>query len=67
MILVPRQEGVSTRPITVAYSKTAGTSYVTFDNVIVPVENVLGGVGNGVKVVLENVSSARSSGFTSGD
>lgn len=42
MILVPRQEGVETKQMTTRYSKAAGTAYVTFDNVRVPVENTLG-------------------------
>ena len=33
VILIPRGEGVSTKPIKTAYSSTAGTAYVTFDKV----------------------------------
>ncbi len=51
MFLVPRQEGVETRPIKTAYSAAAGTAYVTFDNVKVPVENMLGKENDGVKVI----------------
>lgn len=42
MILIPRQEGVQTKQMTTRYSKAAGTAYITFDNVRVPVENTLG-------------------------
>ena len=35
VILIPRGEGVSTKPIKTAYSSTAGTAYVTFDKVII--------------------------------
>jgi alkylation response protein AidB-like acyl-CoA dehydrogenase len=38
VILIPRVEGVETRPIKTSYSLSAGTAYVTFDNVKVPVE-----------------------------
>lgn len=55
VILIPRVEGVETRPIKTAYSSTAGTAYVTFDNVKVPVENTLGEEDKGLKVVLRSV------------
>jgi alkylation response protein AidB-like acyl-CoA dehydrogenase len=42
VILIPRQEGVQTKQMTTRYSKAAGTAYITFDNVRVPVENTLG-------------------------
>ena len=35
-----------------AYSKAAGTTYITFDNVHVPVENLIGKEGEGFKMVL---------------
>lgn len=52
MILVERSEGVETKPIKTAYSATAGTAYVTFDKVKVPVENTLGEEGGGIFVML---------------
>ncbi|QRW04297.1 acyl-CoA dehydrogenase [Ceratobasidium sp. AG-Ba] len=42
VFLVPRCEGVETKPIKTSYSPTAGTGYITFDNVKVPAENMLG-------------------------
>lgn len=42
VILVPRQEGVETKQMSTRYSKAAGTAYITFDNVRVPIENTLG-------------------------
>lgn len=42
MLLIERTEGVSTRIIKTSYSPVAGTAYITFDNVKVPVENLLG-------------------------
>ena len=53
VFLVPRQEGVETRPIKVAYSGSAGTAYVTFKNVKVPAENMLGKENEGLKVIRE--------------
>jgi hypothetical protein len=48
VILVPRQEGVETKQMTTRYSKAAGTAYITFDNVRVPVENTLGEENMGI-------------------
>lgn len=42
MLLIERSEGLRTKPIKTSYSSTAGTAYVIFENVKVPVENVLG-------------------------
>ena len=38
VILVERQDGVETKAIKTSYSSTAGTAYITFENVKVPVE-----------------------------
>jgi alkylation response protein AidB-like acyl-CoA dehydrogenase len=54
VILIPRGDGVETNAIKTSYSSTAGTAFVTFDKVKVPVENTLGEVGNGMKVILQN-------------
>ena len=35
-------------------SSAAGTAYITFDNVKVPVENLLGKEGKGIYVILSN-------------
>ncbi|KZV85671.1 acyl-CoA dehydrogenase NM domain-like protein [Exidia glandulosa HHB12029] len=59
VILVPRVDGVETRPIKTAYSATAGTAYITFDNVKVPVEYTLGEEDKGLKVVLSNFNHER--------
>ena len=45
MILVERQDGVETKSIKTSYSTAAGTAYITFENVKVPVENTLGEEG----------------------
>ncbi|KXS16673.1 acyl-CoA dehydrogenase domain-containing protein [Gonapodya prolifera JEL478] len=60
MILIERSfGGVETKVIKTSYSHTAGTSYVTFENVKVPVENTLGKVNDGLKVVLSNFNHER--------
>ena len=59
MILIPRGPGVETKPIKTSYSATAGTAYVTFDDVRVPVENTLGEVNKGFKVILSNFNVER--------
>lgn len=52
VILVERGEGVETSSIKTSYSPAAGTAYVTFDDVKVPVGNTLGPEGGGVFVML---------------
>ncbi len=42
VFLVPRTDKVSTKQIKTSYSTAAGTAYITFDNVVVPEENMLG-------------------------
>ncbi|KAH8100083.1 acyl-CoA dehydrogenase NM domain-like protein [Cristinia sonorae] len=59
VILVERGDGVETKPIKTAYSATAGTAYVTFDKVKVPVENTLGEEGGGIFVMLSNFNHER--------
>ncbi|KAH9838404.1 peroxisomal acyl-CoA-dehydrogenase [Rhodofomes roseus] len=59
VILVERGEGVETKPIKTSYSPAAGTAYVIFDNVKVPVENTLGEEGGGIFVMLSNFNHER--------
>ncbi|TFK87968.1 peroxisomal acyl-CoA-dehydrogenase [Polyporus arcularius HHB13444] len=59
VILVERSEGVSTKPIKTSYSAAAGTAYITFDKVKVPVENTLGEEGGGIFVMLSNFNHER--------
>lgn len=58
-ILVERSDGVETKAIKTSYSSTAGTAYITFDNVKVPIENTLGPVDGGVFVILSNFNHER--------
>jgi len=59
VFLVERGEGVSTKPIKTSYSSTAGTAFITFDNVKVPAGNMLGKEDDGLKVVLSNFNHER--------
>ncbi|KAI0833215.1 acyl-CoA dehydrogenase [Trametes gibbosa] len=59
VILVERSEGVSTKAIKTSYSAAAGTAYITFDHVKVPVENTLGEEGGGIFVMLSNFNHER--------
>jgi alkylation response protein AidB-like acyl-CoA dehydrogenase len=52
VILVERGPGLETKAIKTSYSPTAGTAYITFDNVKVPVGNTLGPEGSGIFVIL---------------
>jgi alkylation response protein AidB-like acyl-CoA dehydrogenase len=54
VFLVPRVEGVETKQIKTSYSTAAGTAYITFDNVKVPAENMLGPENGGLLVILSN-------------
>lgn len=58
-MLIPRGEGVETKLIKTSYSPTAGTAFVSFDNVKVPVENVLGKENKGLQVILSNFNHER--------
>ncbi|KAI1308299.1 acyl-CoA dehydrogenase-like protein [Xylaria venustula] len=59
VLIIPRGEGVETKAIKTSYSPTAGTAYVTFDNVKVPVENLLGEENKGIYVILSNFNHER--------
>lgn len=59
VFLVERGEGVATKAIKTSYSSSAGTAYVTFDNVKVPAENMLGPEDGGIFVVLSNFNHER--------
>jgi alkylation response protein AidB-like acyl-CoA dehydrogenase len=59
VILIERGPGVETTSIKTSYSPTAGTAYVTFDDVKVPVENTLGPENGGLLVMLSNFNHER--------
>mmetsp|Transcript_35667 Transcript_35667/g.44235 ORF Transcript_35667/g.44235 Transcript_35667/m.44235 type:complete len:520 (+) Transcript_35667:187-1746(+) len=59
MFLVERTEGVSTKLLKTSYSTAAETTYVIFENVRVPAENLLGREGDGFMVAMGNFNHER--------
>ncbi|KAL2863386.1 acyl-CoA dehydrogenase family protein [Aspergillus lucknowensis] len=59
VLLIPRGEGVETKSIKTAYSTTAGTAFVEFNNVKVPVGNLLGEEHKGFIVIMSNFNHER--------
>lgn len=59
VMLIERQEGVETKAIKTSYSPAAGTTFITFDNVKVPAENLLGVENKGIHVILSNFNHER--------
>jgi alkylation response protein AidB-like acyl-CoA dehydrogenase len=59
VLLIERGPGVETTPIKTSYSPTAGTAFISFDNVKVPVENLLGVENKGIYVILANFNHER--------
>ncbi|KAG9255802.1 putative acyl-CoA dehydrogenase [Emericellopsis atlantica] len=59
VILIERGEGVDTKSIKTSYSSTAGTALITFDNVKVPVENLLGKENDGIRMIFSNFNHER--------
>lgn len=59
VLLIPRGEGVETTLIKTSYSTAAGTAFVQFDNVKVPVGNLLGEEDKGFVVVMSNFNHER--------
>ena len=44
-------EGVDVKKIATSYSASAGTGYISFDDVLVPAENILGTIGKGQSLI----------------
>ncbi|KAF9468151.1 acyl-CoA dehydrogenase/oxidase [Collybia nuda] len=59
VLVIERGPGVETKPIKTSYSTTAGTGYITFENVHVPYENTLGSDNGGLQVILSNFNHER--------
>ena len=51
VLLVPRDDNVETKLIKTSYSTAAGTAFVEFNNVKVPVDYLLGEEDNGFTVI----------------
>lgn len=54
LLVVPRMKGVSTRHMEMSGSTTAGTAFVEFDDVEVPLDMVVGERGKGFKYIVSN-------------
>ncbi|KAJ5584864.1 uncharacterized protein N7459_004664 [Penicillium hispanicum] len=59
VLLIPRGEGVETKQIKTSYSTAAATAYVQFENVKVPVTNLLGEEHKGFIVIMSNFNHER--------
>jgi alkylation response protein AidB-like acyl-CoA dehydrogenase len=59
LLLVERGDGLETKPIKTSYSASAGTAYVSYDDVLVPVSNLLGKEGEGFKLIMHNFNHER--------
>lgn len=59
MLLIERSEGVQTSKIKTSYYGGAGTAYITFDNVKVPVKNLMGKEGSGFAQIMYNFNHER--------
>lgn len=51
VLLIPRQEGIETKLIKTSYSTAAGTAFVEYNDVKVPLENMLGEEDKGFAVI----------------
>ncbi|RKK70022.1 hypothetical protein BFJ69_g12216 [Fusarium oxysporum] len=59
VLLIPRNEDVTTKTIAISYSATAGTAYVQFDKVIVPIDHLFGEEHQGFTVIMSNFNNER--------
>ncbi|KAF4554394.1 Acyl-CoA dehydrogenase-like protein 2 [Elsinoe fawcettii] len=59
VILVERDDNVETKPIKTSYSTAAGTAYIEFQDVIVPVNHLLGKEHQGFMVIMSNFNHER--------
>jgi len=59
IILIPRTEGVTTKRMKMGGQWAAGTTYVEFEEVKVPVENLIGNEGEGFKIIMTNFNHER--------
>ncbi|KEF63211.1 acyl-CoA dehydrogenase [Exophiala aquamarina CBS 119918] len=59
LLLIERSDGVSTRRMDCQGVWSSGTTYITFEDVKVPVENVLGKPNKGFQVIMTNFNHER--------
>ena len=58
-LLIPRTEGVSTRKLKMSGGGSSGTTLIDFDEVKVPVENLIGKEGDGFRYIMYNFNHER--------
>ncbi|KAJ4190588.1 hypothetical protein NW767_011208 [Fusarium falciforme] len=59
LLLIERGEGVTTRRMNCQGVHSSGTTYITFEDVKVPVENLLGKENKGFRVIMTNFNHER--------
>eukprot|EP00239_Pterosperma_sp_CCMP1384_P005735 CAMPEP_0197858532 /NCGR_PEP_ID=MMETSP1438-20131217/32387_1 /TAXON_ID=1461541 /ORGANISM="Pterosperma sp., Strain CCMP1384" /LENGTH=518 /DNA_ID=CAMNT_0043474719 /DNA_START=74 /DNA_END=1630 /DNA_ORIENTATION=- len=59
LLLIERGEGLTTKKIKTSYSPSAGTAHVFYDNVKVPVGNLLGKENKGFQCIMSNFNHER--------
>jgi alkylation response protein AidB-like acyl-CoA dehydrogenase len=59
MLLIPRSAGLTTRPVPVIAGPLSATTFVTFEDVKVPVEYLIGAEGQGFKQTMVNFNHER--------
>jgi len=59
MLLIERTKGVETRQMDCSGVLSSGTTYVTFEDVLVPVENLIGVENEGFKYIMNNFNHER--------
>ena len=59
LLVIPRDDTVSTKPIKTSYSAAAGTAYVEFDRTVVPTANLIGKPGMGFMYAMANFNKER--------
>lgn len=59
VILVPKGEGLEVSPIKTSYSPTAGTAFVEYNNVKVPIDHLMGEEDKGFVVIMSNFNHER--------
>jgi alkylation response protein AidB-like acyl-CoA dehydrogenase len=64
MLLIPRTEGVTTKQMQCQGVWMSGTTYVTFENVKVPVDHLIGKENQGFKYVMYNFNQVCKCNYT---
>ena len=59
VLLIPRSEGVETKQMNCMGVHASGTTYVTFDDVVVPVANRIGDENKGFMIIMSNFNQER--------